>query len=46
MQRQLEETRSFTGKITGTLLHLEDSDFRINDSQKQAGLRKKKDSEE
>jgi hypothetical protein len=46
MQRQSEETRSFTRKITGTLLHPEDSDFRINDSQKQEGLKKKKDSEE
>jgi hypothetical protein len=38
--------KSFTGKITGTLLHLEDSDFRINNSQKQAGLTKTKDLEE
>jgi hypothetical protein len=44
MQRQLEDTRSFPGKIIGTLLHLEDPDFKIIDSQKQEGLRKKKDS--
>jgi hypothetical protein len=44
MQRQLEETKSFTGKITGTLLHLEDSDFRISGNNKQAVLGKKKDS--
>jgi hypothetical protein len=31
MKRQLEETRSFTRKITETLLYPEDSDFRIND---------------
>jgi hypothetical protein len=37
--------KSFTGKITGTL-HLEDSDFRINNSQKQVGLTKTKDLEE
>jgi hypothetical protein len=46
MQKQLEETRSFTRKITGTLLHLEESYFKISDSQKQAGLGMKKDSEE
>jgi hypothetical protein len=46
MHRQSEETRSFTRKITKTLLHPEDSNFRINDSQKQAGLKKKKDSKE
>jgi hypothetical protein len=46
MQRQLEETRSFTGKITGTLLHLEELDFKISDSQKHVGLRMKKDLEE
>jgi hypothetical protein len=38
--------KSLTGKITGTLLHLEDSDFRINNTQKQAGLTKTKDLEE
>ena len=27
--------KSLTGKITGTLLHLEDSNFRINNTQKQ-----------
>jgi hypothetical protein len=31
-------------KITRTLLHPEDSDFIINDRQKQIGLRNKKDS--
>jgi hypothetical protein len=46
MQRQSEEIRSFTRKIIGTLLHLEDLDFRMSDSQKQVGLRKKKDSKE
>jgi hypothetical protein len=46
MQRQSKQTRSFTRKITGTLLHREDSNFRISDSQKQEGLKKKKDSEE
>jgi len=46
MQRQSEEKISFIGKITWTLLHLEDSNFRINDSQKQEGLKKKKGSEE
>jgi hypothetical protein len=46
MQRQLEETRRFTGKITRTLLHLEYYVFRINDSKKQEGLKKKKDSED
>jgi hypothetical protein len=46
MWRQQEEARSFTRKIKRTLLHLEGSDFRISESQKQAGLKKKKDSEE
>jgi hypothetical protein len=46
MQRQSEETRSFTGKITRTLLHLEDLDFKISDIQKQVDLMKKKDLEE
>jgi len=46
MHRQLEETRSFTRIITGTLLHLEDSYFKINNSQKQAGLKTNKDSKE
>jgi hypothetical protein len=44
MQRQSKETRSFTRKITETLLHPEDSYFIINDSQKQEGLKKKKGS--
>jgi hypothetical protein len=44
MQRQSEETRSFKRKITETFLHVEDSDFRINDSQKKEGLKKKKGS--
>jgi hypothetical protein len=46
MQRQIEEKRSFTGKITGTLLHLEDSGFKISDNKNLVGLKKKKDSEE
>jgi hypothetical protein len=45
-QRQSEETRSFTRKITETLLHPEDSDFKISDSQKQEGLKKNKGSKE
>jgi hypothetical protein len=46
MQRESEETRSFTGKITRTLLHLEDLDFKISDIQNQEDLMKKKDLEE
>jgi hypothetical protein len=46
MQRQSEEKRGFTRKITETLLHPEDSDFRIHDSRKQEGLKKKKGLEE
>jgi hypothetical protein len=46
MQRQSEETNFFTRKITKTLLHPEDSYFKINDSKKQEGLKKKKGSEE
>jgi hypothetical protein len=44
MQKQSKGIGRSTKKITGTLLHREDSDFRINDQQKQIGLRKKKDS--
>jgi hypothetical protein len=46
MQKQSEGIGSSTRKITGTLLHREDSDFKINDSQKQIGLGKNKYSEE
>jgi hypothetical protein len=46
MQKQSEGIGSSTRKITGTLLHREDSDFRINDNQKQTSVRKKKDSKE
>jgi hypothetical protein len=45
MQRS-KETRIFTRKITKTLLHPEDSNFRISDSQKQEGITKKKGLEE
>jgi hypothetical protein len=44
MQKQSKGIGRSTEKITGTLLHREDSDFRINDRQKHIGLRKKKDS--
>jgi hypothetical protein len=44
MQKQSKEIGKYTWKITGTLLHREDSYFRINDRQKKIGLRKKKDS--
>jgi hypothetical protein len=44
MQKQSKGIGRSTEKIIGTLLHREDSDFRINDQQKQIGLRKKKDS--
>jgi hypothetical protein len=43
MQKQSKGIGRSTKKITGTL-HREDSDFRINDQQKQIGLGKKKDS--
>ena len=46
MHKKSEGIGSSTRKITGTLLHREDFDFRINDSQKQTGLMKKKDSED
>jgi hypothetical protein len=46
MQKQLEGIGSSTRKITRTLLHREDSDFIINENQKQTGLEKKKDSKE
>jgi hypothetical protein len=42
MQKQLKEIGRSTEKIIGTLLHQEDSDFRINNQQKKIGLRKKK----
>jgi hypothetical protein len=42
MQKQSNGIGRCTRKITGTLLHREDSDFRINN--KQIGLKKKKDS--
>jgi hypothetical protein len=44
MQKQSKGIGRSTRKIIGTLLHREDSDFRINN--RQIGLRKKKDSEE
>jgi hypothetical protein len=44
MQKQSKGIGRSTKKITGTLLHREDSYFRMNDRQKQIGLRKKKDS--
>jgi hypothetical protein len=40
MQKQSRGIGRSTRKITGTLLHREDSDFRINN--RQIGLRKKK----
>jgi hypothetical protein len=40
-----KKTRSFIRKITKILHHPKDSYFRINNSQKQKGLKKKKDSE-
>jgi hypothetical protein len=43
MQKQSKGIGRSTKKITGTLLHQEDSYFRINDRQKQIGLRKNKD---
>jgi hypothetical protein len=46
MQKQLEGIGTSTRKIIGTLLHLKDSYFRINDSHKKMGLKKKKDSKE
>jgi hypothetical protein len=42
MQKQSKGIGRFTRKITGTLLHREDSDFRINN--RHIGLKKKKDS--
>jgi hypothetical protein len=42
MQKQSKRIEIYTRKITGTLLHQEDSDFRINN--RQIGLKKKKDS--
>jgi hypothetical protein len=42
MQKQSKRIGRYTRKITGTLLHQEDSDFRINN--RQIGLKKKKDS--
>jgi hypothetical protein len=43
MMKQSKGIGRFTRKIIGTLLHREDSDFRIKNQQ--IGLRKKKDSE-
>jgi hypothetical protein len=40
MQKKSRGIRKYTRKITGTLLHREDSDFIINN--RQIGLRKKK----
>jgi hypothetical protein len=40
IQKQLKRIGIYTRKITGTLLHQEDSDFRINN--RQIGLKKKK----
>jgi hypothetical protein len=42
LQKQSRGIGRSTRKITGTLLHREDSDFRINN--RQIGLRKKKNS--
>jgi hypothetical protein len=42
MHKQSKGIGRYTRKITGTLLHQEDSDFRINN--RQIGLKKKKDS--
>jgi hypothetical protein len=42
MQKQSKRIGTYTRNITGTLLHQEDSDFRINN--KQISLKKKKDS--
>jgi hypothetical protein len=42
MHKQSKGIGRYTRKITRTLLHREDSDFRINN--KQIGLKKKKDS--
>jgi hypothetical protein len=41
MQKQSKGIGIYTRKITRTLLHQEDSDFRINN--RQIGLNKKKD---
>jgi hypothetical protein len=46
MQRQSKETRISIRKITEILIYPKDSVFKINDSQKQEGLKKKKASEE
>jgi hypothetical protein len=46
MHKQFEGIGSSTRRITGKLLHREDLDFKINDSQKQIGPGKKKNSEE
>jgi hypothetical protein len=42
MQKQSKGLGIYTRKITGTLLHQEDSDFRLKN--RQIGLKKKKDS--
>jgi hypothetical protein len=42
MQKQSKGIGRYRRKITGTLLHQEDSDFIINN--RQIGLKKKKDS--
>jgi hypothetical protein len=42
MHKQSKRIGRYTRKITGTLLHQEDSDFIINN--RQIGLKKKKDS--
>jgi hypothetical protein len=42
MQKQSKGIRKYTRKITETLLHQEDSYFKINN--KQIGLKKKNDS--
>jgi hypothetical protein len=46
MKTQSKGIGRSTKKITRTLLHQEDSDFKINDRQKNISLRKKKDSYE
>jgi hypothetical protein len=42
MQKQSKGIKRYTEKITRTLLHREDSDFKINN--RWTGLKKKKDS--
>jgi hypothetical protein len=44
MHKQSKGVGRPTRNIIGTLLHREDSDFRINDQKKQIGLKKKNNS--